>query len=66
MTDKELFNAVLDRFCEEYGLKIERPYGDGYFVVKKGKAEIGGMNQDGYNLLCNLSKLCRILEFELR
>ena len=65
MSEKELFNEVLKYFEENYKLTIERPYNDGYIIIKNGTEEIGDFNSDGYNLLRNLSELCNILKREL-
>jgi len=65
MTDKELFNEVLDKFQKQYGFEVERPYNDGYIELIQNGDSIGGMNTDGYNLLYNLSRLCRMLKDEL-
>ena len=66
MTDRELFEEVLKRFEEQYRLRIDRPYSDGYFeLVDEGGNNLGGMNSDGYNLLFNLSRLCALLKDEL-
>lgn len=66
MTDYEIFDAVLERLSEQYRLTVIRPYGDGYFILKKDEKELGGMNPDGFNLLYNLTRLCKMLEEELK
>ena len=66
MNDKELFNAVLERFQKQYGFEVDRPYNDGYIELTKDGDSLGGMNTDGYNLLYNLTRLCRTLKDELR
>lgn len=66
MSEKELFNEVLNYFVDNYHLEIERPYNDGYMIIKQGNRELGDFNSDGYNLLSNLSNLCKILKSELR
>jgi len=65
MTDRELFEEVLNRFQKQYRFEIEHPYGDAYFELKKNEEVIGGMNPEGYNLLYNLFKLCKLLQREL-
>lgn len=65
MSEKELFNEVLQYFVDYYRLTIERPYNDGYMIIKRGNEEIGSFNSDGYNLLRNLSQLCNTLKGEL-
>ena len=67
MTDYELFNAVLDRLSEFHRLTIVRPYGDQVIEIKNhyGRS-LGMMNPDGYNLLYNLTRVCKMLEDELR
>ena len=65
MNDRELFDEVLARFEEQYGLYIERPYDDRCTFIFKKDEELGFMNTDGYNLLYNLTRLCDILKEEL-
>lgn len=65
MNDKELFEQVLNNLTNQYGLKIEKPYNDGYIVIKKGDEALGAFNTSGYNLLYNLKRLCNVLEGEL-
>lgn len=67
MNEKELFKEVLDYFVKQYNLTLEVPYPDRptYFIIKQGGTQIGDMNIDGYNLLYNLSRLCKFLENEL-
>lgn len=65
MNDKQLFNEVLERFQQQYGFEVERPYNDGYIELIKDGDVLGGMNTDGYNLLYNLTRLCRTLKDEL-
>lgn len=66
MSDKELFMEVLDNFIDTYGLSIERPYGDSCLSIIKDNKELGMINPSGYNLLRNLTELCKILNSELR
>lgn len=66
MTDFEIFMAVLERLTEQYRLTVIRPDGDQYFELKKDERMLGAMNPDGYNLLTNLTRLCRMLEEEMR
>ena len=69
MSDIEIFIQVLERLAEQYRLTIVRPDGDQYFeLFESGKlgGMIGAMNPDGYNLLHNLSRLCKMLEGKLR
>ena len=65
MNDKQLFNEVLERFQQQYDFEVEHPYNDGYIEIVKDGEIIGGMNTDGYNLLYNLTRLCRTLKDEL-
>ena len=66
MTDKELFEEVMKRFVNDYKVVVECPYNDGYKVFKlRSGYEIGAFNSDGFNLLYNLNKLCKIFEYEL-
>ena len=66
MTDKQLFEEVLNRFQQQYKFEINRPYNDGYIELFKNGDSLGGMNPEGYNLLCNLLRLCNMLKDELR
>lgn len=65
MSDRELFDAVLERFESQYGLYIERPYDDGCTFIFKDCEEIASFNIDGYCLLRNLTVLCESLKEEL-
>lgn len=66
MTDAELFNAVLNRFCESYNLSVERPFNNGFMIIKNAYGEvIAEFNTDGYNLLYNLDRLVTTLRPEL-
>lgn len=65
MNDKQLFNEVLERLQQQYDFEVERPYNDGYIELIKDGDVLGGMNTDGYNLLYNLTRLCRTLKDEL-
>ena len=66
MSDRELFDAVFKRLVSQYNLKVERPYGSDYVVLKdKDGGLIGDFNPSGYNLLAQLTMLCDILHFEL-
>ena len=65
MTDKELFNEVLNSFIKKYNLDIIHPYNDSYIKIYQNEKMIGDLNSDGYCLLRNLSVLCMMLEHEL-
>jgi len=65
MSDRELFDAVLERFEFQYGLYIERPYDDGCTFIFKDGEDIASFNVDGYCLLRNLTVLCESLKEEL-
>ena len=67
MTDKELFEEVFNRFVERYNIIVERPYNNNYVVLKlRSGYVIGEFNYDGYNLLYNLDRLCKVFEYEMR
>lgn len=67
MTDKELFEEVFNRFVERYNVIVERPYNNNYVVLKlRSGYVIGEFNYDGYNLLYNLDRLCKVFEYEMR
>ena len=65
MTDRELYTAVFENFVEKYNLTFEQPFNSGYTLVYKNGRLIGEFNIDGYNLLYNLDRLCKMLEDEL-
>lgn len=66
MREKELFDEILNCFIEQYRLEIKYPYNDGYMEIRKDDKFLGSFNRDGYNLLFNLSRLCDVLNGELR
>lgn len=58
MNDKVLFKVVFDAFRARYeGLSMQ-----GTCVAYKGEIQF---NTDGFNLLCNLKRLCEVLDAEL-
>ena len=66
MTDRELFDTILNRFADQYGLEISHPYDTEYFEIHRHGEYLGGMNPDGYNLLANISTLSSVLKDLLR
>lgn len=66
MNDRELFDKILERFVDTYGLEVSHPYYTEYLEISHHGEQLGGMNPDGYNLLANLTTLCSILGDLLR
>ena len=61
--DKELFEELVTRICEQFNVEVERPYNDGYRIFKlKSGYVLGDFNSDGYNLLYNITQLSEILK----
>lgn len=47
MTDRELFEQILDHLKANNNIKIERPYGDTYIEFSKDGCYLGVMNYWG-------------------
>lgn len=60
--DKELFEELVTRICEQFNVEVERPYNDGYRIFKlRSGYVLGEFNSDGYNLLYNITQLSEVL-----
>lgn len=62
MTDKELFEQILDQLKVSNNIDVERPFGDTYIELKKNGHYLGDMNYGGYNLAYCIYKLGKILD----
>lgn len=61
MTERELFEEVLNKIAEREHLRIEKPYSNcQYLELYSGDKLLGGFNPDGYSLLFNIGKLYHV------
>ena len=64
VSEKELFEQVLNVVAAHHNLTVERPYKDcpGYIKVYHEGELLGEMNYDGYLLIYNCGRLYKMCE----